>query len=64
MMISSGYFVGKSTPALDAAVPAAVDVSKLPAELQAVAQEHEATLQKELQRLQSNYCVNQWKVKR
>ncbi len=37
---------------------------KLPPELEKMAKEHQETLQKEMKQLSSQYCVNQWKVKK
>lgn len=44
------------------APPASLD--QLPKEVREMAQRHGETLQKEMKRVQSDFCVNQWKVKR
>jgi hypothetical protein len=42
---------------------AAAQLEDLPKHLRKLAEEHGKTVQKEMKRLQSDFCVNQWKVK-
>jgi hypothetical protein len=43
----------RSTPKVD-----------LPPEIEKLRKEHDQALEGEMKRLQANFCVNQWKVKR
>lgn len=39
-------------------------LKELPADVQEMAKTYQKTVEEEVRRLQSNYCVNQWKVRR
>jgi hypothetical protein len=43
--------------------PVAAQLKNLPEHLRKLAEVHGKTVQKEMERLQSDFCVNQWKVK-
>jgi len=56
-------FALSDVDASGAAMASAPSLDKLPLEIQRLAKEHQETMEKEVAKLKSNFCVNQWKVK-